>query len=392
MSGEDLDVALVVKMLAPRSYTGEDVVELSCHGNSLLLGVVIRLLLLAGARLAEPGEFTRRAYLNGRLGLLQAEAIAELIGARTERAVRLSARQLRGGLATAIETSRERLLELVAGLEVELDFPEDEVGTSRGVAREQAADLAKSIDRLAVAARHGRAIQSGIAVLLAGSPNVGKSSLLNALLGEERAIVAPSPGTTRDLVHGELEIGGVSVRLTDGAGLGTPNDVIDAEGMRRVRQALGESDVVLVILDRSRDVSLGDREVLAITANHPRLIVANKSDLAPAWDYAELGECVCSARTGAGVDRLKAWLREWVEQRAALDGDEGGSVASLRVIDRLEAAGRALRHGAEELGHAPAEAVLVDLREALTALEQTLGVQAEDAVLDRIFATFCVGK
>jgi tRNA modification GTPase len=392
VTGEELDVALVVKMLAPRSYTGEDVVELFCHGNSLLLGVVIRLLLLGGARLAEPGEFTRRAYLNGRLGLLQAEAIAELIGARTERAVRLAARQLRGGLATAIGTIREGLLNLVAGLEVELDFPEDEVGMSRRVAREQSAGLVKSIERLVSAARHGRAIQSGISVMLTGSPNVGKSSLLNALLGEERAIVSPTPGTTRDLVDGELVIGGVPVRVTDGAGLGIPNDVIDAEGMRRVRQALGESDVVLVILDRSRDISLDDREVLAITANRPRLIVANKSDLAPAWDDAELGECVCSARTGSGIDRLKAWLREWVEQRVALDGDEGGSVASLRVIDRLEAAVEALRHGSDELGLAPTEAVLVDFREALTALEQTLGVQAEDAVLDRIFATFCVGK
>ena len=392
LTGEELDVALVVKMLAPRSYTGEDVVELSCHGNPLLLGEVIRLLLHGGARLAEPGEFTRRAYLNGRLGLLQAEAVGELISARTDRAVHLAARQLRGGLASAIATIRDRLLDLVAGLEVELDFPEDEVGMSRQAALDQSAALAESIARLVAAARRGRAVHAGISVMLTGSPNVGKSSLLNALLGAERAIVSPSPGTTRDLVDGELAIAGVSVRLMDGAGLGTPNDVIDAEGMRRVRQALVESDLILVVLDQSRDISPDDREALALTVNRPRLIVANKSDLPAAWVAADLSDCACSALTGEGTDWLKAWLREWVEQRTACDGDEGGIVASLRVGESLEAALVAVRHARDELGHSPTELVLVDLREALTALEQTLGIQADDALLDRIFATFCVGK
>jgi len=391
-TGEELDVALVVKMMAPQSYTGEDVVELSCHGNAPLLGEVTRLLLLGGARLAEPGEFTRRAYLHGRLDLLQAEAVAELIGARTERAVRLAARQLRGGLAGVIGKIREQLLDLVAGLEVDLDFPEDEVGVPQVAAVEQLEAFGDSVARLVAAARRGRAIQSGMSVMLTGSPNVGKSSLLNALLGADRAIVSPSPGTTRDLVDGELVIAGVPVRMMDGAGLGIPSDVIDAEGMRRARNALEESDAILVVLDRSRDISPSDREVLALTADRPRLIVANKSDLAAAWADPDLSGYVCSALTGDGIGRIKAWLREWVEQRTASDGEEGGIVASLRVVDTLEAAAVALRRAADELGRVPTEAVLVDLREALTALEQTVGIQTDDAILDRIFATFCVGK
>jgi tRNA modification GTPase len=352
----------------------------------------VRLLLEGGARLAEPGEFTRRAYLNGRLDLLQVEAVAELIGARTERAVRLAARQLRGAVSADIMMLRERLLDLVAALEVELDFPDEAIVMSWPKALERTRELASSLEQLIIRARQGRAVQDGLSVMLAGAPNVGKSSLLNALLGTDRAIVSASPGTTRDLLDGTLTICGVQIRLIDGAGLATPRDAIDDEGMRRARRSLAESDLVLAVLDMSRPISPEDREVLALTEGKQRIIVANKSDLLPAWGERVAINCACSALTGAGLTKLVELLDRWVEEQTTADGEEGGVVASLRVLDKFAGAEAALSRAAEALGSAPVEAVLVDLREAQEKLEQALGIESDEAVLDRIFARFCIGK
>ena len=231
------------------------------------------------ARLAAPGEFTRRAYLNGRLDLVQAEAVALLIGARTERAARLAVRQVDGALSREVRALRDLLLDLVAGLEVSLDFPEDEVGWSRADSQVRGEEIAGRLAGLLASARRGRIVDGGLTVMLAGAPNVGKSSLLNALLGRERAIVSPSPGTTRDLVDGEILIAGVAVRLIDGAGQGIPRDVIDAEGMARSRRATEESDLVLVVLDRSRARAAVDEDVLRLTAGRPRLVIGSKGDL-----------------------------------------------------------------------------------------------------------------
>ena len=392
-SGAPLDSALVVHMPAPRSYTGEEVVELSCHGNPVLLADIVRRLIAAGARLAEPGEFTRRAYLRGRLDLVQAEAVAELIGARSERAARLAMRQLRGGVSACIEGLRDALLDVIAGLEVALDFPEDEIGLSRAASVKRCRDLVARLDALIEGTRHGRSVRDGLLVMLAGRPNVGKSSLLNALLGQDRAIVSSTPGTTRDLVEGTLSVNGLSLRIVDGAGLGPPGDAIDAEAMRRSRNALQDSDLVLVVLDRSRPLDEADREVLHLTAGAERVVVANKSDLPSGWSGGEPSDRACSALTGAGVAELKALLEQWVDRRAGIDADEGGVVASLRVSEHLHVAraGLARSAAAFEL-NVPTEAVLVDLREALLALEHTLGGDAADAVLDRIFSNFCVGK
>ncbi len=388
----ELDIGLVAKMPGPSSYTGDDVVELSCHGNAVLLREVVSLLVAGGARLAEPGEFTRRAYLNGRLDLLQVEAVADLIGARTERAVRLAARQLSGALSGEITAFRERLLDLMAGLEVALDFSEEEIGLARPEAVKRAQELAAGLERLIASARQGRAVQDGLSVMLAGAPNVGKSSLLNALLGTDRAIVSESPGTTRDLVDGTVVMGGVPVRLVDGAGIGAPRDGIDAEGMRRARQALAESDLVLVVMDLSWPISPADREILALTERSPRVVIGNKSDLPSAWQEAERTDCVCSALTGAGLVGVVERLNDWVSNRTAVDGDEGGIVASLRALQSLGVARSALGRAADALESVAIEAVLVDFREAQMEIERTLGIDAQEAVLDRIFSTFCIGK
>lgn len=371
-TGERVDQALCVVMRAPRSATGEDVVELSCHGSPALLRMVTRWLIAGGARLAEPGEFTRRAFLNGRLDLAQAEAVALLIGARSERAVALAARALAGGLSERARALREDLLDLVAGLEVTLDFPEEHAGL----------DVEK--------ARQGRVVHDGITVALVGPPNAGKSSLLNALLGHERAIVAPTPGTTRDVVEGTIALEGVPVRLLDTAGLDRPRDPVEAEGIRRSRRAIEESDLLLVVLDGSIEP---DARVLAETENCARILVRAKSDLSPHPAAACLGEAVAvSALTGDGLDALARRLADEVGHRAASLGDEGGIVASLRQMELLDALARARASAEAALAEAPLEAALVDLRDALASASDILGIEVGDAVLDRIFSTFCLGK
>ena len=323
---------------------------------------------------------------------MQAEAVGALIGARTERAVRLAARQLRGPLSEEIAMIRERLLDLVAGLEVALDFPDEDVGISPPAAIKEVEDLAVRLGRVLERAGRGRAIQDGLVVMLTGTPNVGKSSLLNAIVGAERAIVAPSPGTTRDLIEGVLVFGGVPVRVMDGAGLGIPSDSVDAEGMRRARQALLESDLVVVVLDRSRPMADGDLAILKLTAEQRRILVANKGDLPSAWPDSGRCQLACSALTGMGIEVLRQALAQWVNDRTGEDAEEGGVVVSLRVMGQLELARRALGRAAEALSDAPVEAVLVDLREVDLALGGTLGLGVDDDILGRIFAGFCVGK
>ena len=389
-SGERVDEALCAVMLAPRSYTGEDVVELSCHGSPALLRMVTQWIAGGGARLATPGEFTRRAFLNGRIDLAQAEAVALMIGARTERAVALAARALAGGLADRVRAVRDALVDVIAGLEVELDFPEERIGHDPDRARSIVARLRADVDRWAVAARHGRVVHDGVTVALVGPPNAGKSSLLNALLGRERAIVSPIPGTTRDVVEGTIAVAGVPVRLLDTAGLDAPRDHIEAEGIRRSRLAIEESDLLLVVLDTSVSP---DRRVLAETAGRARVVVRAKSDLPSHPEAAALSDAVdVSTVNGGSIDPLLERLAKDVEHRAAAAGDEGGIVTSLRQLALIDALGKSLASSGEALCDMPLEAALVDLRLALGITGEMLGVDVTDAVLDRIFSAFCLGK
>ena len=388
-----VDDVLVVVMAAPHSYTGEDVVELSCHGNPLILATVVSRLVDAGARLAEPGEFTRRAYLNGRIDLLQAESVAALIGARTERAMRVAARQLAGAPSEALGQLREHLLDLMAGLEVSLDFPDDEVGPSRAEALRRCSEIAERLERLRGRRGAARGLEADLVVALVGASNVGKSSLLNALLGFDRAIVSPEPGTTRDVVDGGVRLEGLTLRVVDSAGLGAPRDAIDAEGMARTRRLLAESDLTIVVLDLSRPRSPDDAAVIALVTGKETIVVANKSDLPAAWVAGDDVDCLSSAVADPGVQALVERLSQWVKKRAAADGEDGGLVVSMRVLEQLDIAAVRLRAAGSGLADgAPFEAVLVDLSSALTSLGQVLGEQVEEAVLERIFAAFCVGK
>jgi tRNA modification GTPase len=389
-SSERVDDALCAVMLAPRSYTGEDVVELSCHGSPALLRLVTQWIVAGGARLAVPGEFTRRAFLNGRLDLVQAEAVALMIGARTDRAVALAARALAGGLADQVRSWRDALVEIIAGLEVVLDFPDERIGHDPEAARATIARLQTAVDRAVAAARHGRVVHDGITIALVGPPNAGKSSLLNALLGRERAIVSAAPGTTRDVVDATMVVSGVPVRLLDTAGLAVPHDPIEAEGMRRSRLAIDESDLLLVVMDASIPT---DRRVLEETADCARVLVLAKNDLPRHPDAARLPDAVnASTVSDGGIDLLLQRLAQEVEHRAAAAGDEGGIVTSLRQLELLQGFARSLASSVAALAEAPLEAALVDLNLALGFTGEILGVDAGDAVLDRIFSTFCLGK
>ena len=389
-SGERVDEALCTVMRAPRSYTAEDVVELSCHGSPALLRMVTLWIVAGGARLAAPGEFTRRAFLNGRLDLARAEAVALMISARTDRAVALAARALAGGFSDQVRALRDALIELIAGLEVTLDFPEESVGHDVAAARGTAACLRTEAERWLAAARHGRVVHDGITVALVGPPNAGKSSLLNALLGCDRAIVSPVPGTTRDVVEGTIALAGVPVRLLDTAGIDVPRDAVEAEGIRRSRRAMDESDLLLVVFDGS---IAPDRRVLEETADRPRVVVRAKNDLPTHPDAAALLDAaLVSAVTGEGMEGLLERLAREVECRAGAAGDEGGIVASVRQIELLQTLSRAFVAAEASLVEAPLEAALVDLREALTCVGAILGVDVGEAVLDHIFSTFCLGK
>jgi len=390
-TGAPIDDALCTIMRAPRSYTGDDVVERSCHGGAALLAMVVERVCRAGARLAAPGEFTRRAFLNGRIDLARAEAGALLINARTERAVSLAARALEGELGARLGGLREALLDLVAGLEVSLDFPDDGVGVDVDDARAHTEALVRDVEALRAAARRGRLVHDGITIALVGRPNAGKSSLLNALLGRARAIVAPTPGTTRDVVEGVVEIAGVPVRLLDTAGLGTPGDAIEAEGMKRSQAAVDESDLVIVVVDGR--VARADADLERTLIGRRALVVRSKSDLGAHPDAEALGDAIAvSSMTGAGLPALRAAIAQEIAAIVASNDDEGQVAASLRQSEGLAKISRALATGAGALGVVPLEAVLIDLREALGATSELLGLDLGEAVLDRIFSTFCVGK
>jgi tRNA modification GTPase len=390
--GVPIDHALCTVMRAPRSYTGEDTVELSCHGSPALLGMVVERLRRAGARLAAPGEFTRRAFVNGRLSLAQAEAVALLIGARTERAVIAAACALEGEVGTRVERLRAAVLDVIAGLEVSLDFPDEAVGLDAPAAQARVAALADEAGALLAAARRARLIHEGATVVLVGRPNAGKSSLLNALLGQDRAIVDATPGTTRDVVEGTISIGGVAVRVLDTAGLGAAGDAIEAEGMRRSRRAMDESDVVVLVVDASQ-ASAPDDDLVHTIAARPHVIVHAKRDLPRHRDVAESPAAIAvSARTGAGLDALIARLGATITRLIGEDGEERQLAATLRQRAALEEIEESLRAAAGAVAGMPAEIALVDLHAALSQCSELLGLQVGDAVLDRIFAAFCVGK
>jgi len=399
-SGAVLDEALVVLMRAPHSYTGEDTLEIHCHGSPAVLRAVLEEVLKAGARPAEPGEFTRRAFLNGRMDLSQAEAVADLVAARAAKAREVAIAQLKGGLAEKVKEMRAVLEEQLAMLEAAVDFPEENIETEPpSEAAGKIGAVAAEIARLLATYDEGRLYREGIHVVIAGRPNVGKSSLLNRLLGEERAIVTPIPGTTRDFIEEEIQVGGVAVRLADTAGIREAGDVIEEEGIGRVWERVARADAVVFLLDGSEGLSSDDIRILEGLKGKKVIVAVNKSDLPQRLGRADVEgvfpgprPLMISAKFGSGIEDLKKRILETV-----LDGEEMGRgeevLCNVRHKDAFERTAEFLAQAGESLasGLSP-EFAAQDIRDALRCLGEITGETTSEDILDRIFASFCVGK
>jgi len=394
-----IDRVLATYFPGPRSYTGEDVVEISGHGSPVILRRIVEAATAAGARLAEPGEFTFRAFLRGRIDLIQAEAIHDLVTSVTPRQARVAFDQLEGTATAAIGAIEQDLFDLIARLEASLDFPEEGYHfVDAGAAGLEAAGLADRVRRLIASSRQGRLIREGCQVAVAGKPNVGKSSLFNELCGVQRTIVADAPGTTRDMVTETIHLEGIPVTLVDTAGIRTTTDAVEAEGVSRARGAIGVASAVVVVLDRSRVLDEDDRVLLGETVGRPRLVVVNKRDLPAAWSPAEqakAGDWSHVVETclvdGSSANTIRDALLGVLE--CETPGRDTPAISNARHIGLLTTAAEALRSASTAAAAgATEELLLADLGEARRAFEEITGKRTPDAVLERIFERFCIGK
>jgi len=396
-AGETLDRALLLPFRAPRSYTGEDVAEFHCHGSPYLLRRVLELVWREGARPAEPGEFTLRAFLNGKLDLAQAEAVADLIRARSEAQLRSALAQHEGRLSQQVHALGDELLRLLATVEAHIDFSEELGELDPRALVPDLQHLHQQLDALLQGARAGRILREGARVAIVGQPNVGKSSLLNALLGEERAITTDIPGTTRDTLEESLIIGGVPLVILDTAGLRESADVVEQIGVERARRAAERADLILFVYDLTAADWDADRALLqTLPADTPKLLVGNKVDAADSAHAQRsrsvfLDSVLISALTGAGLDALQEAILAALEMQRI--GEETPTLTHQRHIQAVADAKRALEHAHDALQHGyPPELIAVDLRTAWLALGAITGETADETLVQRIFRDFCIGK
>jgi tRNA modification GTPase len=392
--GQVVDEVLLSVMRAPRTFTREDVVEITCHGGLVPAKQVLDTVLENGARLAGPGEFTRRAFLNGRIDLAQAEAVADLIHSRTELAAAAAQEQLAGKLSRRIEAVRDDLMRTLAHIEAHIDFPDEDIAPdTRGKLVERLSGAAGAIDQLLRTANEGAILRRGIRAAIIGRPNVGKSSLLNQLLGRDRAIVSPHPGTTRDTIEETANVRGIPVVFIDTAGLREAADEIEVEGIRRSRGTLAASELILHVLDGSVRLDGGDEKLLSEYAPGKRILVVNKVDLPRCLELpAGVSAIEVCCLSGAGIENLKDAIKEklWA-------GKIQAEMLEVMINSRHEDALRRARDGVERAAGAlraqlGLELAALDLRLAANAVGEIVGKTATEDLLDSIFSQFCVGK
>jgi tRNA modification GTPase len=408
-AGHAVDTVVVTFFEKPRSYTAEDVVEISCHGSPVVLRHAVERAVEAGARLAEPGEFTLRAFLNGRLDLPRAEAVRDLIEATTLYQARIATQQAGGSVSRRIAPLKEQLLELIALLEAGIDFAEDDVSVlpaDQIIAR--IAAVRAPLEDLASSFAYGKIVHEGLTLAIVGRPNVGKSSLFNRLVERERAIVTAAPGTTRDLVSETVAIGGIPVRLVDTAGIRRALDEAESIGIRKSMEALADADLVLVVIDSSQPITTEDRDLLAQVAARPAIVVENKCDLVAAdvgTAHVEIAarpsgqspteltpHLRTSATTGQGITDLRAEILRHIGGQSGPQ-TEGGFLTSLRHQERVKESIASLEAAQTAVGNRiPHEMVLMDLYTSLRALDEITGATTTDDILNLIFSTFCIGK
>lgn len=399
-SGNVIDEVLLSFMRAPHTYTQEDVLEINSHSGYALLSKILEILLGQGARLASPGEFTLRAFLNGRIDLTQAEAVIDIINSQSERGLYLASQQVQGSFKEEIEGLRQKAIHILARAEVAIDFPEEETDV---VFREEETkgineDLIKPIEAL-IEAHESRIWVDGINTVIAGRVNAGKSSLLNRLLNEQRAIVTPIPGTTRDIIESTINIQGIPIRLMDTAGFQRVNDEVERLGINLTKQKLKESDFVLIVIDQSRPLGQDDLDIILQSKGKKALIVINKIDLPSKLDQGADSEALSlfpsvniSALTGQGLDQLKKAMKDCI-LKGRLDTTSSHAVPNLRhrhaLNDALQFFKDAEQRTREE---APMEIIALELRSGLDALGGITGETTSEDVLDSIFSQFCLGK
>lgn len=401
-SKAEVDEVMVSVMKAPRTYTKEDVVEINCHGGLLATNRALQLVLTHGARLAEPGEFTKRAFLNGRLDLSQAEAVMDLIRAKTDRSMQVALNQLDGDLSRLIKDLRKQILDVLAQVEVNIDYPEYdavEEMTSQ-LLKEKATMIRDHLTALLASAKQGKVLRDGLATAIIGRPNVGKSSLLNTLLHEDKAIVTNVAGTTRDVIEEYVNVKGVPLHLIDTAGIRDTADQVEKIGVERSKQALKAADLVLLLLDISREITDEDRELLELTAKQPRIVLLNKTDLPHRFDPAEIKDLVgaspvieTSITSQTGIDQLGAAIAKLFFEQG-VDRNQGTVlVTNARHISLLHQAKDALDDVLAGLeAGMPVDLVQIDMTRCWDLLGEITGDHYQDELLDQLFSQFCLGK
>jgi len=392
-----IDEAIVTLFAAPNSYTGEDIVEIAAHGSPVILDLLLRHAIARGARLAEPGEFTQRAFLSGRLDLTQAEAVRDLIDAQTLHQARIAASQLEGALSRRIQPAKDALITLIATLEAGIDFAEDDIDViPSGEILTRIESVKDQLAPIAASFAQGRIIHSGITLAIVGKPNVGKSSLFNRLVERERAIVTATPGTTRDLVTERVAIGGIPVNLVDTAGLREAADEAESIGIQKSREALAEADIVLVVLDASASEMSEEQELLVTLEGRKFIAVRNKIDLVsqaaepPAMGVPQSVQPV-SAKTGEGIPELRTSILQLA--LGANAEEQSGMLTSLRQHQAVTTAITALEAAARStVQRIPHEMIMLDLYMSLNSIDALTGQTTTDHILNQIFSTFCIGK
>ena len=398
-NGKIVDEVMAVRMKAPKTYTCEDVVEINCHGGHLISEKVLELVLKNGARHAEQGEFTKRAFMNGRIDLSQAEAVMDIIQGKTEKSISLSLEQLRGDLRDKIGSFKKALLDVTAHVNVVLDYPEEGIDDPLpSNLRENLENVYAEADRLISSYDKGKKIKEGIKTVIAGKPNVGKSTLLNSLLKEERAIVTHIPGTTRDVIEEIINIKGIPLVLTDTAGIRKTEDIVENIGVEKSKKFIENADLVLLVLDASRELESEDRNVIEEIQNNNKktIVLLNKIDLERKIELDEFGlENILeiSAKDNIGIEDMEERIYSYIVEEKVEDSSEKLIITNIRHKTALEKTKDAIRNIFETIDAGmPMDLISVDLKEALDSLSEITGEISSEDILDHVFGNFCVGK
>lgn len=399
--GHVIDEVLLVLMKAPKTYTREDIVEIHCHGGYFLLQKVLELVLKEGARIAQPGEFTKRAFLNGRIDLTQAEAVIDLIKAKTKESLEIAQQQLKGLLYNEMLVIKERLINDLALIEVHIDFPEEDIEPiSFEKLKEDLNSIKEQIEEMLLSFEEGRVFREGISCAITGKTNVGKSSLLNVLLKEDRAIVTPIPGTTRDVIEEVINIRGIPIRLIDTAGLRGPIDFIEQEGIKRAKEKIANADLIILVIDRSKELEKEDIEIFEEIKGKKKIVCLNKKDLAPKIHIEDLRKVfqedsivTISALKNEGIEDLREAIYSSIIKKGIRRTPDHLIITHIRHKEILSKIKESLLNGIEGLEEGKAlEIIAFEIRLALEALSEMVGETTTDEILNRIFEEFCIGK